>query len=145
MAFPHSEDAWLRDIAGKHGTPFGSDPLVCAAAPATPQAIEDDGLLQRTAQRGEKARHASRTVPTRARGFVEGHRTGLVIGAELDRRCGDLVRPAPDAGLLISVTAEKAVRLLSPLIISADELRRFADILVPLIKRFLSAPATAVA
>jgi acetylornithine aminotransferase len=70
---------------------------------------------------------------------------GLMIGVELDRPCGDLVSQALDAGLLISVTAEKVVRLLPPLIISADEARQIADILVPLIKRFLSAPATAVA
>jgi acetylornithine aminotransferase len=130
---------------GNHGTTFGGSPLVCAAALATLQIIEDDGLIKQAAQRGEEIQHALRAALTGTSGFIEVRGMGLMIGVELDRPCSDLVEQALDAGLLISVTAEKVVRLLPPLIISADEARQISDILVPLIKRFLSAPATAVA
>jgi acetylornithine aminotransferase len=41
--------------------------------------------------------------------------------------------------VLISVTAERVVRLLPPLIMSEPEARQVVAILVPLIKQFLAA------
>ena len=54
-------------------------------------------------------------------GVVEIRGQGLMIGIELDRPCGDLLGRAAEAGLLISVTADRVIRLLPPLILSADE------------------------
>ncbi len=42
---------------------------------------------------------------------------------------------------MISVTADRVVRLLPPLILSADEARQIAAILCPLVKAFLAEPA----
>ena len=63
-----------------------------------------------------------------------------MIGIELERPCGVLLQRAADAGLMISVTADRVVRLLPPLILSADEARQIAAILCPLIKAFLAEP-----
>jgi acetylornithine aminotransferase len=64
-----------------------------------------------------------------------------MIGIELDRPCGVLLGRAAEAGLLISVTADNVVRLLPPLIISAEEVDHLVAILVPLIRTFLSEQA----
>jgi acetylornithine/N-succinyldiaminopimelate aminotransferase len=61
-----------------------------------------------------------------------------MIGIELDRPCGELLRQACDAGLLISVTADRVVRLLPPLILSAAEADEVVARLAPLIRRFLA-------
>jgi len=54
-----------------------------------------------------------------------------------------LLGRAAEAGLMISVTAERVIRLLPPLIVNADEVRQIAAILVPLVKAFLAeAPAS---
>ncbi|HET9976995.1 MAG TPA: aspartate aminotransferase family protein, partial [Burkholderiaceae bacterium] len=50
-------------------------------------------------------------------------------------------KQACDARLLISVTADRVVRLLPPLILSAAEADEIVRILVPLIKTFLAKPA----
>ena len=42
---------------------------------------------------------------------------GLMIGIELDRPCGELVRQALAAGLLINVTHDTVIRMLPPLIL----------------------------
>jgi acetylornithine aminotransferase len=68
---------------------------------------------------------------------------GLMLGIELDRPCTELIQSALAAGLLINVTADRIVRLLPPLIMSADEARQVVDILSPLIQDFLSQPAAA--
>ena len=60
-----------------------------------------------------------------------------MIGIELDKPCGDLVKHALAKGLLINVTADSVIRLLPPLVMSQDEAQQLLDILCPLIKEFL--------
>ena len=55
------------------------------------------------------------------RGVVEIRGHGLMIGIELDRPCGALVRQALEAGLLINVTMDTVVRLLPALVITEAE------------------------
>jgi acetylornithine aminotransferase len=71
---------------------------------------------------------------------------GLMMGIELDRPCGEIVKQALDAGLVINVTADKVIRLLPPLVIRRNEAEMLVEILAPLVKRFLAqAPAAAAA
>jgi len=68
-----------------------------------------------------------------------------MIGVELDRPCGDLVRRALAAGLVINVTADRVVRLLPPLVITEAQAREIVAILAPLVKGFLAEAPAAVA
>jgi acetylornithine/N-succinyldiaminopimelate aminotransferase len=61
-----------------------------------------------------------------------------MLGIELDRPCGELLKLACDAGLLISVTADRVVRLLPPLIMTATEADEVVSILAPLMRKFLA-------
>jgi acetylornithine aminotransferase len=72
--------------------------------------------------------------------MVEVRGQGLMIGIELDRPCGVLLGRAAEAGLMISVTADRVVRLLPALILKREEAEQIVAILCPLIKEFLSAP-----
>ena len=71
-------------------------------------------------------------------GVTTVRNAGLMIGIELDRPCGDLVSRALQAGLLINVTADNVIRLLPPLVMKQEEAQQLIDILVPLVKNFLS-------
>ena len=62
---------------------------------------------------------------------------GLMIGIELDRPCGELVKMALAAKVLINVTADKVVRLLPPLVIKQDEAQELVKRLSAVIKVFL--------
>jgi acetylornithine aminotransferase len=73
-------------------------------------------------------------------GVVEIRGQGLMLGIELDRPCGELLGRAADAGLLISVTADRVVRLVPPLILSLAEAEQIATILGRLIRHFLQTP-----
>jgi acetylornithine aminotransferase len=68
---------------------------------------------------------------------------GLMLGIELDRPCGEILGLAADAGLMLSVTADRVIRLVPPLILSQDEAAQIVAILCPLIKTFLGPPADA--
>ncbi len=73
-------------------------------------------------------------------GVNEIRGAGLMIGVELDRPCGVLLGRAAEAGLMISVTAERVIRIVPPLILSLDEAAQIVAILAPLVKAFLAEP-----
>ena len=126
---------------GNHGTTFGGNPLAMRAGVETLAIMEADGLLANAASVGatlrERLQHELGPLP----GVKEIRGQGLILGIELDRPCGALLLQAAQAGLMISITADRVIRLLPPLIISAEEAMQIADILCPLVKAFLSEPA----
>lgn len=126
---------------GNHGTTFGGNPLAMRAGVETLRIMEEDGLLANAEATGRVLLDALREGLAGCAGIVEYRGQGLMIGIELDRPCGVLLQRAADAGLLISVTADRVIRLLPPLVLTADEAREIAARLVPLVRQFLSEPA----
>jgi acetylornithine aminotransferase len=122
---------------GNHGTTFGGNPLSMRAGVETLRIMEEDGLLAHAAEMGARLRAALARELAGVAGVVEIRGQGLMLGIELARPCGDLLKRAMEAGLLISVTADRVIRLVPPLIISAEEVERAAVMLCPLIKDFL--------
>lgn len=126
---------------GNHGTTFGGNPLAMRAGVETLRIMEEDGILANAAAVGEVLTGALRDglAAEIAAGTVKDLRgAGLMIGLELDRPCGVLLGRAAEAGLMISVTADSVIRLVPPLIMTADEARQVAAILVPLVRDFLA-------
>jgi acetylornithine aminotransferase len=131
---------------GTHGSTFGGNPLACAAALATLDTIEEDGLMENAERVGGILLAGLREALVEQPGVVQVRGQGLMIGVELDRPCGDLVNRALAAGLLINVTMDKVIRLLPPLVINEAQARQVLAILVPLVREFLAqAPSTAAA
>jgi acetylornithine aminotransferase len=126
---------------GTHGSTFGGGPLACAAALATFDAIAEEGLIDRASRVGEAIRAGFRDALAGVNGVVDIRGMGLMIGIELDRPCGDLVKRALEAGLLINVTAERVIRLLPPLVFTDADARALVDALAPVIRAFLAKPA----
>jgi acetylornithine/N-succinyldiaminopimelate aminotransferase len=124
---------------GNHGSTFGGNPLACVAALTTLDVIEADGLMARAVTLGDAIRGGLRKALAGTAGIVDIRGDGLMIGIELDRPCGDLVKQALAAGLLINVTADKVVRLLPPLVMSDAEAVELVALLGALIKEFLGA------
>lgn len=122
---------------GHHGTTFGGGPLVCAAALAVLDTLENDGLLEHAHTVGQAMKARLDAELGSLAGVKEIRGQGLMIGIELDRPCGELVTEAMHSGLLINVTRDKVVRLLPPLILTTQEADMLLDILIPLIQSFL--------
>jgi acetylornithine aminotransferase len=126
---------------GNHGTTFGGNPLSMRAGIETLRIMEEDGLLANAERVGAALRDGLQRELAGVRGVVEIRGAGLMLGIELDRACGVLLGRAADAGLLLSVTADRVIRLVPPLILSADEAAQIVALLAPLIKAFLAEPA----
>ena len=123
---------------GNHGTTFGGNPLAMRAGVETLRIMEEDGLMANAATVGAVLRGALESGLSGLAGVIEIRGAGLMIGIELDRPCGVLLGRAASAGLMLSVTADSVIRLVPPLILSADEARQMAAILCPLVKAFLA-------
>ena len=125
---------------GNHGTTFGGNPLAMRAGVETLRLMSEAGLLENAAARGAQLRSAFERAFAGEPGVREIRGAGLMIGIELDRPCGALLQRAAEAGLLMSVTADRVVRLLPPLILDAAEADEIVAILVPLVQAFLAEP-----
>lgn len=123
---------------GNHGTTFGGNPLAMRAGVETIRIMEEDNLLANAATVGAQLSTALKRELKNVDGFVEVRGHGMMIGVELARPCNELLGQAADAGLLLSVTADKVIRLVPPLILTAAEADQIVAILVPLIKSFLA-------
>jgi acetylornithine aminotransferase len=130
---------------GNHGSTFGGNPLAMTAVVATIDTMKEEGLLASASRVGgmiqESLKSELRGATTDIRGM------GLMIGVELAAPCGELVRQALEAGLVINVTADNVIRLLPPLVMSEAEGRMVVERLAPLVRAFVerSSQATAAA
>ena len=125
---------------GNHGTTFGGGPLACRAGLETLRIIEEENLLANAAAMGRRIRDGVGAALQGLPGVVAIRGQGLMIGIELDRPCGDLVRQALASRLLINVTQERVIRLLPPLVINASEADEIVGRLAPLVRAFVAAP-----
>jgi acetylornithine aminotransferase len=131
---------------GNHGTTFGGGPLVSVAGLTTLEVIEKDGLLKHAADMGKLLKGELERGLKGVAGVKDIRGEGLMLGVELDRPCGDVVKRALAAGLVTNVTADKVIRLLPPLVIKEAEVKQLAALLVPVVKAFLAeTPAAAAA
>ena len=128
---------------GNHGTTFGGNPLAMRAGVETIRIMEEDNLLDNAATVGELLKVSLQRNLAGLAGVVDIRGQGLMLGIELDRPCGEILGRAAEAGLMLSVTADKVIRLVPPLILSADEAGQIVAILVPIIKDFLAGPVAA--
>ena len=122
---------------GNHGTTLGGNPLAMRAGVETIRIMEEDGLLANAATVGAALKAGLERELADAPGVTDIRGQGLMLGIELDRPCGDILGRAAKAGLMLSVTAERVIRLVPPLILNHDEAAQIVAILCPLIKGFL--------
>jgi acetylornithine aminotransferase len=122
---------------GKHGSTFGGNPLVCRVGQSVLETIQSAQLSKRAAQLGARMLAGLRNALQDQPGVVDIRGSGLMLGIELDRPCGELVSQALQQGLLINVTADVVVRLLPPLIISDQQADKIVTDVSALINDFL--------
>ncbi|MEP6608981.1 MAG: aspartate aminotransferase family protein [Burkholderiaceae bacterium] len=127
---------------GNHGSTFGGNPLAMRAGIETLAIIDSDGLMANAVEQGDRIVDGLKRKLADVDGIVQIRGMGLMIGIELDRPCGVLVRHALDAALLINVTHDTVIRLLPPLILSSDQAGTIVERLAPLISAFLQLEVT---
>lgn len=123
---------------GNHASTFGGNPLVCRAALTTLEVIEQDQLMQNAVSMGDLMRDRFHEKLANWSSVIKIRGQGLMLGIELPIACGELVKEALAAKLLINVTSEKVVRLLPALVITRSEAEQIVDTTSSIIDRFLT-------
>jgi predicted acetylornithine/succinylornithine family transaminase len=103
---------------GDHGSTFAGGPLVASAAHAALDVLSDDALLASVRDLGERLRAGLAALPAAAN--VRGR--GLMVAFDADDAPGLVRRALLDERLVLNATGPGTVRLLPPLIVTADEI-----------------------
>ena len=116
-------------VPGTHGSTFGGNPLVCAAAIATVRTILEDGILNRCEELGEYLEGELESLQHKYPFVKEVRGIGLMIGMALDIPAGDIVRKGHERGVLLNVTHDTVLRFVPPLTVTKQEINQMIAIL----------------
>ena len=120
---------------GTHGSTFGGNPLVTAAAVATIRAIQEEGILNHAEEMGEYLMGELEALMHKFPGLITDVRgIGLMIGVELSIAGGDIVKSALSRGLLLNCAQERVLRFVPPLIIGKQEVDEMLAILTGILQ-----------
>ena len=121
-------DAASALLKGDHGTTFGGNPVVCAAALAVLDVVESDGLLARATAAGEQLRKEIEAIGHPLVSHVRG--VGLWLGIVLTEPVAAQVESAARAaGFLVNAPAADVIRLAPPLVVTDEQLAAFTQAL----------------
>ena len=116
-------------VPGTHGSTFGGNPLIAAAALATLRTILEEGILNRTEEIGEYLLGELETLG-RKYSFVQNVRgIGLMIGMGLTIPAGEIVKKGHGLGLLLNATHDTVLRFVPPLVVTKQEINKMIEIL----------------
>ena len=122
---------------GSHGSAFGGNPLAARAGLTVINIMREQDLNKRARYLGEMMLQQLQSGLQDIAGVTAIRGKGLMIGIEIDRDCGELVKTALREGLLINVTAGNVVRLLPPLVITDEQAELIVQSVCRLVRNFL--------
>jgi acetylornithine/N-succinyldiaminopimelate aminotransferase len=106
---------------GDHGSTFGGNPLACAAGLAVLRTIEEEGLVGHAAEMGELLHSSLSELDgvrlVRGRGLMQAVVFERPVARDFQTRC-------LAEGVIVNAVDDVTVRLVPPLVISADEIER---------------------
>lgn len=105
---------------GDHGTTFGGNPLVCAAALATLKVIKEPAFLAEVVRKGQLIKDKVKAQNHPDVQEIKG--LGLMIGIVFDYETKPIVVDMMENGVLANATAGNVLRLVPPLIISDEDI-----------------------
>lgn len=118
---------------GGHGTTFGGNPLVAAAAITVLKVLEEDDLMRNAAVLGERLKHGIRAIDSPHLNEVRGK--GLMIGVDVGEEfLPEAMRRMRENGILATSGGPASIRLLPPLVITEAQV----DMIIEAMKRVLA-------
>ena len=123
--YPVSAVVSRRDVLGvfgpgSHGSTFGGNPLGCAVARTALRVLQDERLVERSAEQGAWFLEQVRTLRHPAIKAVRGR--GLMIAIELHEKARPYCEALKAHGMLCKETHDTVIRLSPPLVVSREDL-----------------------
>lgn len=131
-AFVTDEKIMSVFLPNSHGSTFGGNALAAAVALEGLKVLEEEGLVERSAELGAHLFRRLREVQEEVRPLIRDVRgRGLWVGVDIEPSCTsarDLVERLAAAGVLSKETHETVIRFAPPLTITHDLIDRAVDI-----------------
>jgi len=116
----------------KHGSTFGGNPLACAAGAAAIDFMIEQNLPQQAVEKGEyfvgllKSESLSKVREIR--------NMGLMVGIEIKEKSQPILIELLKEGIIALPAGTTVIRLLPPLVISKEDLKKVAETLISILK-----------
>jgi acetylornithine/N-succinyldiaminopimelate aminotransferase len=115
-------------VPGKHATTFGGNALVCAAAIAVIEAIEEENLLENANQLGKYTMDKLEQLKQKHSIIDSVRGIGLMIGIQLNSPGAEIVNKCLDNGLRINCTQGTVLRFMLPMIVTQSQIDKAIEI-----------------
>jgi acetylornithine/succinyldiaminopimelate/putrescine aminotransferase len=109
---------------GDHASTFGGNPLASAAGVAALTAILEEGMLENCREMGDYFLSKLEEIKNKFPFVKEVRGKGLILGMELKKDGGSIVREMLKKKILINCTMGNVLRFLPPLIVTKEEIDR---------------------
>ncbi|MBY9007468.1 MAG: aspartate aminotransferase family protein [Candidatus Lokiarchaeota archaeon] len=125
-----SEELFNKMQIGEHFTTFGGNPLVCAAANATIEIIEQENLVENSAKQGNKMLEFLKELAKDDKKLIREVRgKGLMIGVDYRIKVKDLIKKAQEMFLLLLNSGLSTIRILPPLVINDIQVEKVLSVI----------------
>ncbi len=116
-------------VAGDHGTTYGGNPFVCAAAAKVIEIMERDKIYENAAEMGEYLAQKLDEIKSEFSCIKERRGMGLMQGLVFDKPVKDIINTALDNGLILINAGNEIIRFVPPLVITRSDIDKMTDIL----------------
>ena len=114
---------------GEHSTTFSGSPLVCAAAIAAIDAMQEEKLPERAATLGAYFKEQLINLQTKHKIIKEVRGLGLMLGIELRFDVFKIILKSADRGILFLDAGRNVIRFLPPLVIEKEQIDKAISVL----------------
>lgn len=119
---------------GDHGSTFGGNPLVCAAAVATLNIIFDENLIDKSAKTGRYFLDELQNIANDFDIIKEVRGLGLMLGVEFEKDVArQVVQKFLEKRIVVGTAGDRVLRFLPPLMVEQEQvdqvLKNFVEIL----------------
>jgi predicted acetylornithine/succinylornithine family transaminase len=116
-------------VPGEHGSTYGGNPLVCAAAYATLKFILENDIVGNVRKVGQYLMNRLEGLKVRHKSIKEVRGRGLLVAVEFDSDiAASVLATCLERGLLVNRVKPNALRFMPPLIIGKDEVDEAVNI-----------------
>lgn len=116
-------------VAGDHGTTYGGNPFVTAAASKVLDMFETTGVLENVKSVGDYMFKELEKVMNEHDDII-GHRgTGFIQGLEFTHPVGDIINKALEKGLVLINAGTSIIRFVPPLVVTEADVDEMISIL----------------
>jgi len=117
---------------GDHGTTMGGNPVACVAGNIAVKKVANPAFLKKVTEKGKFLMDELKKIKTDKIKDVRGR--GLLIGLELTVPADGVVKEAMKKGLLLNSPKPNLIRIVPPLVISKEEIKRAVNIIAGILR-----------